>query len=73
MFCHDCPLVVKPASTPWRLGHKKYLRDSLPIDMLLFGMTIPATVLQRSEIPKGLINNPVFKISFSRMFWNFSY
>ena len=29
-------------------------------------MTIPATVLQTSEIPKGLINNPAFKISFSR-------
>jgi hypothetical protein len=23
MFRHDCPLTVKPASTPWRLVHKK--------------------------------------------------
>jgi hypothetical protein len=35
MFCHYCPLVVKPASTPWCLVHTKTWRDSLPIDMLL--------------------------------------
>ena len=29
------------------------------VDMLLFGMTIPATVLKRSEIPEGLMNYPV--------------
>jgi hypothetical protein len=28
--------------------------------MLSFGITIPATVPQRSEIPEGLINYPVF-------------
>jgi len=28
--------------------------------MLRFGVTIPATVLQGSEIPEGLMNNPVF-------------
>ena len=28
--------------------------------MLPFGVTIPATVPQRSEIPKGLMNYPVF-------------
>jgi hypothetical protein len=28
--------------------------------MLPFGVTIPATVPQESEIPEGLINNPVF-------------
>jgi hypothetical protein len=27
--------------------------------MLLFGVTIPVTVPQRSEIPEGLMNNPV--------------
>jgi hypothetical protein len=59
MFHHNCPLAVKPASTPQRLGHKKNLRDSLPIDMLPFSMTIPATVPQRSEIPEGLMNYPV--------------
>jgi hypothetical protein len=29
-------------------------------DMLPFGVTIPATVAQRSEIPEGLMNYPVF-------------
>jgi hypothetical protein len=29
------------------------------VDMLPFGVTIQATVLQRSEIPEGLINYPV--------------
>jgi hypothetical protein len=28
--------------------------------MLPFGMTIPATVPQRSEIPKGLMDYPVY-------------
>jgi len=27
--------------------------------MLPFGFTIPVTVPQRSEIPEGLMNNPV--------------
>jgi len=27
--------------------------------MLPFGVTVPATVLQGSEIPEGLMNNPV--------------
>ena len=36
MFRHDCPLAVKPASTPRRLVQKKKQtwRDSLPTDML---------------------------------------
>jgi Tfp pilus assembly protein PilE len=28
--------------------------------MLLFGVTVPVTVPQRSEIPEGLMNNPVY-------------
>jgi hypothetical protein len=31
-----------------------------PVDMLPFGVTIPATVPQRSEIPEGLMNYRVF-------------
>ena len=31
--------------------------------MLPFGVTIPATVPQGSEIPEGLMNNPVYKVS----------
>jgi hypothetical protein len=30
------------------------------VDMLPVGVTIPATVPQGSEIPEGLINNPVY-------------
>jgi hypothetical protein len=31
--------------------------------MLPFGVTIPATVQQGSEIPEGLMNNPVLVIA----------
>jgi hypothetical protein len=55
------PLVVKPASRSQRLVHKKTWRDSLPIDMLPFGVTILATVPQRSEIPEGIMNYPVYE------------
>jgi hypothetical protein len=34
------------------------------VDMLIFGMTIPATVPQRSEIPEGLTNYPVIILPF---------
>jgi hypothetical protein len=30
--------------------------------MLPFGVTIPATLLQRLEIPEGLMNYPVYSI-----------
>jgi hypothetical protein len=30
--------------------------------MLPFGVTFPATVPQGSEIPKGLMNNPVYDV-----------
>jgi hypothetical protein len=63
MFRHDCPLAVKPASRQRRPVHKKKSwRDSLQIDMLPFGVTITATVPQRSEIPEGLMNYPVLHI-----------
>jgi hypothetical protein len=35
------------------------LSVSPSVDMLPFGVTIPATVPQRSEIPEGLLNYPV--------------
>jgi hypothetical protein len=60
MFRHDCPLAVKPASTPQCLVHKKTWRDPVPIDMLPFGVTILATVPQRSEIQEGLMNYRVY-------------
>jgi len=45
-------------SSTCKVGQK--LGVSLPVDMLRFGVTIPATVPQRSEIPEGLTNYPVF-------------
>ena len=49
-------------------GHIKHLSGrtenwsvSPSVDILPFGVTISATVPQRSEIPEGLVNYPVFK------------
>jgi hypothetical protein len=39
---------------------QKLGRVSSSVDMLLFGVTFPATVPQRSEIPEGLMNYPIF-------------
>ena len=41
------------------------------VDMLPFGVTIPATVPQRSEIPEGLLNYPVHVLepNTSRCVW----
>jgi len=59
MFRHDCPLAVKPASTPRRLVHKKTWRDSLPIDMLLSAVSVFVVAQPSSELPGGLMNYPV--------------
>jgi hypothetical protein len=37
-----------------------YTYAMVSVDMLSFGVTIQATVPQRSEIPEGLKNCPVF-------------
>jgi hypothetical protein len=66
IFRHDCSLVVKHASTP-RCLVQKTLRDSLQFDMLPFGVTISATVLQRSEILEGLMNYPVLRMASVNM------
>jgi hypothetical protein len=34
------------------------------VDMLPFGVTIPATVPQGSEIPEGLMNNPIYTYTY---------
>ena len=36
--------------------------------MLSFGVTIPATVPQRSEIPEGLMNYSAYKFTFNHAF-----
>ena len=44
-------------SSTCKVGQKPGLSPS--VDMLPFGVTIPATVPQRSEIPEELMNYPV--------------
>jgi len=36
------------------------LRDSLPIDMLLSAVSILVVAQSSSEVPEGLMNNPVY-------------
>ena len=59
IFRHDYPLAVEPASTPRPLVQKKTWRDSLPIDMLLSAVSVLVVAQSSSEIPEGLMNNPV--------------
>jgi hypothetical protein len=61
MFHQDCPLVVKPASMPWRLLHKETWKDSLPTDTLLSVVSVLVAALQSSKFLEGLMNYPVFK------------
>ena len=56
---HDYPLAVEPGSTPRPLVQKKTWRDSLPIDMLLSAVSVLVVEQSSSEIPEGLMNNPV--------------
>ena len=65
IFHHDYPLAVEPASTPRPLVPKKSLRDSLPIDMLLSALSFLVVAQSSSEVPEGLMNNPV---QYSLMF-----
>ena len=58
IFLHDYPLAVEPGSTP-RPSTKKTWRDSLPIDMLLSAVSVLVVAQLSSEIPEGLMNNPV--------------
>ena len=48
IFRHDYPLAVEPA------------RDSLPIDMLLSAVSVLVVAQSSSEIPEGIMNNPVY-------------
>ena len=58
IFLHDYPLAVECGSTPRPLVQKKR-RDSLPIDMLLSPVSVLVVAQSSSEIPEGLMNNPV--------------
>jgi hypothetical protein len=57
-FRHDFPLTVKLASTQWNLV-KKTWRVSTPINMFLSAVSILVVVQLSSEVPEGLMNNPV--------------
>ena len=59
IFRHDYPLAVEPASTPRPLVQKKTLRDSVPIDMFLSALSFLVAAQSSSEVPEGLMNNPV--------------
>jgi hypothetical protein len=61
MFCHNCPLAVKTASTPWRLLPKQTWRDSVPIDILLSAVSFLVVALPSSEVPEGRMNYPVLR------------
>ena len=62
IFRHDYTLAVEPGSTPRPLVQKKKKTwiDSLPIDMLLSAVSVLVVAQSSSEIPEGLMNNPVF-------------
>ena len=66
ILSHDYPLAVEPASTPRSLVQKKTLRDSLPIDMLLSAVSVLVVAQSTSEVPEGLMNNPVYRSQFLR-------
>ena len=57
----DICRVTKGGHIEHLLGRTETWSVSPSVDMLPFGVTIPATVPQRSEIPEGLTNYPVYK------------
>ena len=59
IFGHDYPLAMEPGSTPRPLVQKKTWKDSLPIDMLHSAVSVLVVAQSSSEIPEGLMNNPV--------------
>ena len=52
---------MEPGSTPRPLVQKKTWRDFLPIDMLLSAVSVLVVAQSSSEIPEGLMNNPVYE------------
>ena len=55
---------LPPSGGTWKYAKdpstKKTWRDSLPIDMLLSALSILVVAQSSSEIPEGLMNNPVY-------------
>ena len=56
---------LKYAKAP---GTKKTWRDSLPIDMLLSAVSVLVVAQSSSEIPEGLMNNPVFSCIVKQLY-----
>ena len=64
---------LPPSGGTWKYAKdpstkKKTWRDSLPIDMLLSAVSVLVVAQSISEIPEGLMNNPVL-IAFPRQQW----
>jgi hypothetical protein len=57
----DICRVTKRGRIEHLYGRTETSSVSPSVDMLPFGVTIPATVPQMSEIPEGLMNYPVFR------------
>ena len=60
---------LPPSGGTWKYAKvpskkKKTWRDSLPIDMLLSGVSVLVVAQSSSEIPEGLMNNPVLHYNF---------
>jgi len=55
----DICRVTKGGHIEHLLGSTENWSISPYVNMLPFGVTIPVTVPQRSEIPEGLMNNPL--------------
>jgi hypothetical protein len=49
--------ICKYAKVP---STNKALKDSLPIDMLLSAVSVLVVAQSSSEVPEGLMNNPVY-------------
>jgi len=58
---------LPPSGGTWKNAQasstKKNWRDSLPIDMLLSAVSVLVVAQSSSEIPEGLMNNPVLSFS----------
>jgi hypothetical protein len=52
MFRHDCPLAVKPASTPWRLVQRKTLREMLYLLICSFQLCLSWLLRSRVRKPR---------------------
>ena len=62
---------LPPSGGTWKYAKapstKKTWRDSLPIDMLLSAVSVLVVAQSSSEIPEGLMDNPVYKMQFWRL------